>query len=85
MTAKDKAKELANKFYSINNKKGHKDATNPYISRDFAKECAIIAVSAIIESNPTSPLKGSYIEIFSDMVDEAIEFWTEVKQELEKL
>ena len=50
-----------------------------------AKQCALIAVDEIIDASPTNPLKSSYIELYSDMVDECIEYWQEVKTEIEKL
>jgi hypothetical protein len=65
MTAKDKAKELAMKFDKLG-------------ETDNAKQCALIAVQEIINSNPHSnPLNTN---VYSTMV-----FWHEVKKEIEKL
>lgn len=50
-----------------------------------ANECAKIAVQYIIDASPTNPLKGGYIELYSDMIDEAREFWQEVLNELNKM
>ena len=46
------------------------------------KEHAILCVDEIINSSPTNPLKGGYIELYSDMIDEAIAFYQTVKQEI---
>jgi hypothetical protein len=77
---KEKAEELIRKYYTFGiNKEGQT------LSWYESKQCAIIAVDEIINSSPTNPLKGGYIGLYSDMVDEAIEYYKEVKQELEKL
>jgi len=79
MTPKEKAQELVKKyeiqFLSFGD----------YLPTIKAKQCALIAVDEIIKASPTNPLKGGYIELYSDMVDEAIDYWQEVKQEIEKL
>jgi hypothetical protein len=73
MTPKEKAEELVNKFTQTNG--------NSF----FAKECALIAVDEIINSNPNNPL-------FSDKKTEngytdmtPIDYWQQVKKEVEKL
>jgi len=77
MTPKEKAKELVDKYSEIGI--GHPT------SLIMPKQCALIAVDEIIKASPTNPLKGGYIELYSDMVDEAIDYWQEVKQEIEEL
>ena len=52
------------------------------IEKFGTKEHAILCVDEIINSSPTNPLKGGYIELYSDMIDEAIEYWQTVKQEI---
>ena len=64
MTPKEKANELIEKFIFING--------NSF----FAKDCAIIAVDEILNSNPTW---------FVDQMKSTHKFWQEVKTELEKL
>lgn len=64
MTPKEKANELIEKFIFING--------NSF----FAKDCAIIAVDEILNSNPTW---------FVDQMKSTHKFWQEVKSELEKL
>ena len=63
----------------------------PYIVGNYettmfmlAKQCAIICVDEIINASPTNPLKSGYIQLYSDMIDEAIEFWQTVRQEIIK-
>ena len=64
MTPKEKANELIEKFIFING--------NSF----FAKDCAIIAVDEILNSNPTW---------FVDQMKSTHKFWQEVKSELENL
>jgi len=80
MTPKDKAIELYNKYEQLG-----RDFTRGVSMKEFAKQCALIAVDEIIEASPTNPLKSGYIELYSDMVDECIEYWQEVKTEIEAL
>ena len=75
MTSKEKAEELVKLFYYPSLKWALK----------HAKECATKCVDEILKSNPTNPLKGGYIKLYSDMVDEAIEYWQQVKTEIETL
>jgi len=79
MTPKQKANELFFKYYEI----VEHTLSTEYVL--LAKKCALIAVDEIINASPTNPLKSGYIELYSDMVDEAIIYWQEVKQEIEKL
>ena len=75
MTPKEKAKELINKF-------GHAirfDETSEsyFVNMHSVKECALIAVKEIILANPHSnPLNTN---VYSTM-----EYWNEVKHEIEK-
>jgi hypothetical protein len=83
ISPKEKALELIIKFQSgyIENGFSYQFQND----ENDAKHCALICVDEIIKSNPTNPLTGGYIELYSDMIDEAIEFWQEVKSEIEKL
>lgn len=94
---KEKAKELYNKFFIITPQPYKEDTVewegkvltfnewDKDWTKKYAKQCALIAVDEIINSSPTNPLKGGYIELYSDMVDEAIEYYKEVKKEIELL
>ena len=70
MTTKEKAEELVRKMYLVHSNTASK------ITMYFAKECALIAVDEIIDALPesTSPYNLKQID-----------YWQEVKQEIEKL
>ena len=71
MTPKEKAKELVDKFYYIPNSQGI------FMMQDYqAKECALIAVDEILNT----------IE-YSSQADELskVNYWQEVKQQIENL
>jgi len=69
MTPKDKALELYNKYEQLG-----RDFTRGVSMKEFAKQCALITVDEIINSNPYKlSLEGKF------------NFWEEVKQEIEKL
>jgi hypothetical protein len=72
MTAKEKAKELVNKFYPR--------ATSYSLCRknqnENAKQCALIAVEEILDSYTNEKSNGFIIS------DKIIPYWEEVKQEI---
>ena len=78
MTPKEKAKELVNNYYNAMNP----NAPDCNISYRQAKECALIAVDEIIES-------GIEIDYYFDKSIgyylSYLEYYAEVKQEIEKL
>lgn len=80
-----KAKELIEKFNDlIPMESSFNDTAEDAIRKmnnDFnaSKQCAIICVDEVINASPTNPLKSGYIQLYSDMIDEAIEFWQTVK------
>ena len=74
MDAKEKAKELFKK-YSIKVKVSYTEDSIPNIKhaemcKISSKKCALIAVDEIVASKP---------------IGNSLEFWNEVKQEIEKL
>ena len=71
MTAKDKAEELVHKMYA-----GFVHSLYSY----KAKQCALIAVDEIIKALNDD----IYIQGETD-IDSHIDYWKEVKQEIEKL
>ena len=75
MTAKEKAQELFLKYY---NRIEH-TLSIEYVGYDWdiAKTCTLIAVDEIIKSNP--------FEVSKTDMDSTIDYWKEVKQEIEKL
>jgi len=68
MTPKEKAKDLFDKIYKLDNRAWY----------DTAKQCALIAVDEVISSNPHSnPLNTN--------VESTMEYWQQVKQEIQAL
>ena len=49
------------------------------------KQCALIAISKIIDSEPLEPFKLSYYELVSDRVEDVKVFFNEVKKEIDLL
>jgi hypothetical protein len=76
MTPKLKAEELWGKYFQLNY--DWDGATKD----QWAKEGALIAVDEIIQSCPLEPAHP-YDYVIAER--EAMEFWQEVKQEIEKL
>jgi malonyl CoA-acyl carrier protein transacylase len=77
MIAKEKAEELVKKMYAV-----HSNSASD-ITLHFAKQCALIAVDEILEltkRNTYNPFDWN--EITGVRYDK---FWTDVKQEIEKL
>ena len=82
MTPKQKAEDLVDKFYQttpneyfVNEPIGIKGR---YKSWEQAKQCAIIAVDEILNSNPNYPE-------FKENEGTPIRYWEVVKQEIENL
>jgi hypothetical protein len=71
MKAKEKAEELVNKFYEIENNSDYFG-----VNWKIAKRCALIAVDEIINYTFDEDNVGTYI---------FIEYLLDVKQEIEKL
>jgi hypothetical protein len=74
MTPQEKAIELVDKFYFIE----ESQECDAWIDGYLAKKCAIIAVQEIILSNPHS-------NPFNTDVYSTMSYWEEVKTEIEKL
>jgi hypothetical protein len=68
MTPKEKAQELYNKMYALDE--------CDYMSKHLAKATALIAVDEIIKQT-------NYC--FVRCADNSVDYWQEVKQEIEKL
>jgi predicted proteasome-type protease len=58
MTPKDKAIELYNKYEQLG-----RDFTRGVSMKEFAKQCALIAVDEIIKSNPMLPPNLNWLEV----------------------
>jgi hypothetical protein len=74
MTPQEKAIELVDKFYLIE----ESQECDAWIDGYLAKKCALIAVQEIILSNPHS-------NPFNTDVYSTMSYWQEVKTEIEKL
>ena len=77
MTPKEKAIELYNKYDNL-----IRDFTKGISIKDCSKQCALIAVDEIIKSEPSQKgmiMGGVQLRYL------AIDYWQEVKQEIEKL
>jgi hypothetical protein len=80
-TAKEKAKQLYNKFYEASDGIG----ISKYQSKvELAKKSAIIAVDEIIEASPALPILGDG-GYFSEDIELSTAYWQEVKNELNQL
>lgn len=73
MTPQKKANELVKNYLNY---------TSAYLTINDAKQCALIAVEEIKKAHPIIPL--TYM-LESEAIDAAIEYWNEVKAEIEKL
>ena len=76
MTPKEKAFELAHKFRLLEIRTS--ENSHMMISMADAKQCALIAVDEIINSNPNYPE-------FKENEGTPIRYWEVVKQEIENL
>lgn len=70
MTTKEKAKDLVNRFYIS------KISTNRFRDRE-AKQCALICVDEIVSEHLDEGI-NSYVQ-------KRIDYWSEVKQEINRL
>jgi len=70
MMAKEKAEELMSKYYDFANDGRNARFYDSEVWKNNTKECALICVDEIIKSKP---------------IGSSLEYWEEVKQELEKL
>jgi len=93
MTPKEKAKELVDKFYDYADSNygatkfekkwyGNVLAGERKVRKQSAKQCALIAVDEIINSNPKIILKWAFSGIKEF---DSISYWQEVKKEIENL
>ena len=69
MTPGAKAKQLVNKFMSYG-------LHNKYMGRTSARQCALILVDEILDED--------VYDMSEELFDKRIEYWLEVKQEIDK-
>lgn len=84
MTPKEKAEELVNRMTRPTPKNEDFNLYDDYYNdfNNYGKQCALIAVDEIIQSCPLEPAHP-YDYVIAER--EAMEFWQEVKQEIEAL
>lgn len=88
MIPEEKAHALTdsfNLFVEIHGNKPGEAAYSAEVMRKNAKACALICVEEIIEQAPLNPYSGTYYEITSDRVDEAVSYWEKVKKAIQSL
>ena len=71
MTAKDKAKELLDRFKDVTRPMSKRNTLVARMHPEHAKQCALLCVDEILET---------YIDL-----DPKLNYWKEVKKEIEKL
>ncbi len=74
MIPQEKAKELVNKF------RHETDGIAGYNYDSVNIKCALIAVDEIINSNFNEDFNGHFTDLY-----DAVSYWKEVKEEIEKL
>lgn len=86
MTPKEKAKELFDKYFEF------VEAFSAQNQIENAKQCALITVDEIIKSEPRYPsdvdwddVGGTHQYYYEAQHEEALNYWEEVKQEIELL
>ena len=72
MTPKEKAQELYNIYEQLG-----RDFTRGVSMNEFAKQCALIAVDEILDVD--------CFDMSEEHFDNHIEYWQEIKHEIEKL
>lgn len=85
MKPEEKAKELYNTLYKSLRGDLDFDAAEFYDIKRDAKQCALKCVAEILKTTPTEPNKGIKGEDVGDHMDQAEEFWEQVKEEIAKL
>ena len=78
MTPKEQALELYGKFFSNAESRNYIGLYDEDLHKYNAKQCALITVDEIILANPHS-------NTFTNVEYSTMEYWQEVKQEIEKL
>lgn len=73
MAAKDKALELYNQYLELG-----KDHTRGVSMKEFAKDCALIAVNEILRVLGNTYFLGQTVQF-------SAKYWQEVKEEINKL
>jgi len=88
MKPKEKAKELIHHY--LKELLSAKYSINGFVINDLAKQCALIAVEEILSARPLDPNHADWDDCgatpqywYEAQKDEALEFWNNVKSELQ--
>lgn len=73
MTPKEKANELVDNYWLM-------DKINPSLSKEQAKQCALVAVDEILQIFNNEWTK---LDFWTEEINGTINFWKEVKKEIE--
>ncbi len=91
MNAKEKADKLIDKMYYVG-MYDDKEDYNPAMAWERAKQCALIAVDEILNARPLDPNYVDWDDCgaahqywYEAQKEEALEFWNNVKSELQSL
>ena len=89
LTPKEKAQELIDAYLNASFGLMQEYIPNPM---PFAKQCALKAVSEIIDSSPRYPSDVDWDDCgathqyyYESQIEEALKYWQEVKEEIEQL
>jgi hypothetical protein len=93
MTPKEKAKELFNKYFDMKWQSYNiRKMSIKSMTKSAAKQCALIAVDEILTARPLEPNNvdwdgcgATHKYWYEEQKQEALNYWQEVKTEIEKL
>jgi len=83
ITPQEKAVRLLDYFMDLSEEQEYN--TPRYMSKEMAKQCALIAVDEILDALKIFLGKDKSSEDVVDFASKRIIYWQEVKQEIEKL
>ena len=81
MTPKEKAKELIGNFRIYATSRADNDGYCEQTREEASKQCALICVDRILDAVAIDPV----LKEFGRIADKRFDFYTEVKQEINKL
>ena len=92
MTPKEKAKELIEKYLKLDIEIGGQYDGYLTMKMHDAKQCALVTVDEILTARPLEPNNvdwddcgATYKYWYEEQKQEALNYWQEVKEEIEKL
>tara|TARA_R110000772_G_scaffold17946_3_gene50132 strand:+ start:221747 stop:222007 length:261 start_codon:yes stop_codon:yes gene_type:complete len=76
--AQKQAKEILESFYQINSADEHNKGTNPYISRQYTRKCAVKFVDGILDEYDI--IRSMCYDYDITTWDERADYWEMVKK-----